>query len=198
MLLQKPILTVHAWKQFDELRRATDGAGRAGSAYVAMPGRMSNEDLVHELLLDPAFQLDESSLVDDLKLLLRVGYIKQQLELQGAPANHESLLRTLTHCLLHFDVNRPSLLRRKFHDLMIRAENNVFHRIRKAEDFDFVKQQAEAGLYRCDNFKNLIVGIRRAIQRAKQGIDWECEKLLRDAGEGMRPAGRSFSQLCNI
>ena len=31
-----------------------------GGAYAALPGRMTNEQLAHELLLDPTFQLDES------------------------------------------------------------------------------------------------------------------------------------------
>ena len=65
--------------------------GRASGAYAALPGRMTNEQLAHELLLDPTFKLDETggcnvqnpvfhriresfhrafweSLVDDLKL----------------------------------------------------------------------------------------------------------------------------------
>lgn len=68
-----------------------DGSGGAGGAYAALPGRMTNEQLAHELLVDPRFRLDESggcgldnpvfqriresfhqafwnSLVDDLKL----------------------------------------------------------------------------------------------------------------------------------
>ena len=32
----------------------------AGGVYAALPGRMTNEQLAHELLMDPAFQLDES------------------------------------------------------------------------------------------------------------------------------------------
>ena len=32
----------------------------ASGAYSALPGRLTNEQLAHELLLDPAFQLDES------------------------------------------------------------------------------------------------------------------------------------------
>ena len=36
------------------------GVGGAGGAYAALPGRMTNEQLAHELLLDPTFQLDES------------------------------------------------------------------------------------------------------------------------------------------
>jgi hypothetical protein len=34
--------------------------GGSGGAYAALPGRMANEQLAHELLLDPTFQLDES------------------------------------------------------------------------------------------------------------------------------------------
>ena len=34
--------------------------GTGGGAYAALPGRMTNEQLAHELLLDPTFQLDES------------------------------------------------------------------------------------------------------------------------------------------
>ena len=82
--------------KFDENRLigapAVDGHITAGDgAYAALPGRMTNEQLAHELLLDPTFKLDETggcnvenpvfhriresfhrafwdSLVDDLKL----------------------------------------------------------------------------------------------------------------------------------
>ena len=93
-----------ALDKFDEDRRAgilaggggggpggNGGGSGGGGAYAALPGRMTNEQLAHELLLDPAFQLDEAggcnidnpvflriresfhrafwdSLVDDLKL----------------------------------------------------------------------------------------------------------------------------------
>lgn len=36
------------------------GGGGVGGAYAALPGRMSNEQLAHELIVDPTFQLDES------------------------------------------------------------------------------------------------------------------------------------------
>jgi hypothetical protein len=33
--------------------------GGGGGAYAALPGRMTNENLAHELILDPSFQLSE-------------------------------------------------------------------------------------------------------------------------------------------
>ena len=68
------IAGVDALEKFDEQRKSghfpsgsgggggggKDGAGGAGGAYAALPGRMTNEQLAHELLLDPNFQLDES------------------------------------------------------------------------------------------------------------------------------------------
>jgi hypothetical protein len=97
------IAGVDALNRFDEQRRIRPcqpplassslggGGGPGSSAYAALPGRMTNEQLAHELLMDPTFQLDESggcstenpvfhriresfhqafwdSLVDDLKL----------------------------------------------------------------------------------------------------------------------------------
>jgi len=89
---------VDALDRFDAERAAghvhTGNPGNppgGSSAYAALPGRLTNEQLAHELLLDPGFQLDESggcsvenpvfhriresfhqafwdSLVDDLKL----------------------------------------------------------------------------------------------------------------------------------
>ena len=67
------IAGVDALAEFDEQRRAglvpndvaanpngRYGGGGAGGAYAALPGRMHNEQLAHELLLDPTFQLDAS------------------------------------------------------------------------------------------------------------------------------------------
>jgi len=61
------IAGVDALNQFDEQRKVglvggprTGVGGSSASAYTALPGRMTNEQLAHELLLDPTFQLDES------------------------------------------------------------------------------------------------------------------------------------------
>ena len=116
------------------------GAGGAGGAYAALPGRMTNEQLAHELLLNPAFQLDESggcgvenpvfhriresfhqafwdSLVDDLRLE-RPCYVR--------------VLRVLGE------------IRDGISDLAGSREQGG---IAEVIDLDLIKQQAEAGLY---------------------------------------------------
>ena len=63
------IAGAEALQKFDEDRLsgalpgtvAAPGDGRGGGgAYAALPGRMTNEQLAHELLLNPDFQLDEA------------------------------------------------------------------------------------------------------------------------------------------
>ncbi len=64
------IAGIEALTQFDEMRSrgVTAFPGPSGAcgqqdscvgAYASLPGRMTNEQLAHELLLDPTFQLDE-------------------------------------------------------------------------------------------------------------------------------------------
>ena len=56
--------------EFDRLRPDLNGGGRGGGgeagtgAYAALPGRMTNEQLAYELLLDPTFQLNENGSTD--------------------------------------------------------------------------------------------------------------------------------------
>ena len=48
--------------QFDAVRAAgshTPSVGSTNVSYTTLPGRLSNEQLAHELLLDPTFQLDD-------------------------------------------------------------------------------------------------------------------------------------------
>ena len=58
------IAAIGVLKAFDEERanghiKILDGVGNA-SAHTSLSGRMNNQQLAHELLLDPLFQLDES------------------------------------------------------------------------------------------------------------------------------------------
>jgi len=191
------IAGVDALNQFDEQRRAGQipgggtggpggggpgGAGGAGSAYAALPGRMTNEQLAHELLLDPTFQLDESggcsvenpvfhriresfhqafwdSLVDDLKL--------------AAPC-YVRVLRVLAE------------IRDGINDL---AGSREAGSISEAVDLDFIKQQAEAGLYGWDNCKNLIAGIVAVIQRVQAPKrDEETKAKWKEVGQAMHDA----------
>ena len=171
------IAGVDALNQFDEQRRAGripggsggegsgggsggGGSGGAGGAYAALPGRMTNEQLAHELLLDPTFQLDESggcsvenpvfhriresfhqafwdSLVDDLRL---------------ATPCYVRVLRVLAE------------IRDGINDL---AGSREAGSISEAVDLDFIKQQAEAGLYTWVNCLRLIGSIVEVIQRVQ-------------------------------
>ena len=188
-----------ALNQFDEQRRAgqvpgggcgwpddggSGGAGGAGSAYAALPGRMTNEQLAHELLLDPTFQLDESggcsvenpvfhriresfhqafwdSLVDDLKLAVPC-YVR--------------VLRVLAE------------IRDGINDLAGSRESGS---ISEAVDLDFIKQQAEAGLYGWDNCKNLIAGIVHVIQRVQAPKrDEETKAKWKEISHAMNDAAR--------
>lgn len=60
------IAGANAVSEFDEQRGAGNvrvaiaGVSTGAGAYASLPGRMTNEQLAHELLLDPVFQLDDS------------------------------------------------------------------------------------------------------------------------------------------
>ena len=119
---------------------------------------MSNEQLAHELLLDPTFQLDESggcsaenpvfhriresfhqafwdSLVDDLRL---------------ATPCYVRVLRVLAE------------IRDGIHDL---AGTRDSCNIMEAVDLDFIRQQAEKGLYGWQDCLRLIAAIFGVIQQ---------------------------------
>ena len=159
------------------------GGGGAGAAYNALPGKMTNEQLAHELLLDPTFQLDESggcgvenpvfhriresfhkafwdSLVDDLKLqepcFVRV-------------------LRVLSEI-------RDGII-----DL---AGNRVNGSIQEVLDLDFIKTQAEAGLFSANSSMALveaIVVIVQQVQAPKRDLEtkqkWQGLCELRSASD---------------
>jgi hypothetical protein len=121
---------------------------------------MTNEQLAHELLLDPTFQLDESggcsvenpvfhriresfhqafwdSLVDDLRL---------------ATPCYVRVLRVLAE------------IRDGISELAGSLQSGA---IAEAVDLDFIKQQAEAGLYGWESCKNLVASIVAVIKRVQ-------------------------------
>ena len=163
-----------ALKKFDEdrLSGALPGGGDApgggggndkgtgGGAYAALPGRMTNEQLAHELLLDPTFQLDESggcsvenpvfhrirerfhqafwdSLVDDLRL--------------STPC-YARVLRVLAE------------IRDGISDLAGSREADT---LRELVDLDFIRQQANAGLYEWSSCSRLVASLVQVIQRTQ-------------------------------
>ncbi len=61
------IAGVNALHQFDEDRRTgapVSAPVATGSSYTELPGRMTNEQLAHELIMNPAFQLSDSGSCD--------------------------------------------------------------------------------------------------------------------------------------
>eukprot|EP00291_Cryptomonas_curvata_P026192 CAMPEP_0172174800 /NCGR_PEP_ID=MMETSP1050-20130122/13871_1 /TAXON_ID=233186 /ORGANISM="Cryptomonas curvata, Strain CCAP979/52" /LENGTH=643 /DNA_ID=CAMNT_0012846827 /DNA_START=422 /DNA_END=2354 /DNA_ORIENTATION=- len=190
------IAGVDALNQFDEQRKAGQvsgpaaggggsggsGGGTGGGAYAALPGRMTNEQLAHELLLDPTFQLDESggcsvenpvfhriresfhqafwdSLVDDLKL---------------ASPCYVRVLRVLAE------------IRDGINDLAGSKESGS---ISEAVDLEFIKQQAEQGLYGWDNCMRLIGSIVAVIQRVQAPKrDDETRARWKQVGQAMQEA----------
>ena len=178
--------------RFDEQRRAGQvpegsggggAAGGAGGAYAALPGRMTNEQLAHELLLDPTFQLDESggcrvenpvfhsiresfhqafldSLVDDLRL--------------AAPC-YVRVLRVLGE------------IQDGISDV---AGSREAGRIAEAVDLDLIRQQAEVGVYgwdSCSRQMGSVVGVIQAVQAPKR--DEETRAGWREVDRGMLEAG---------
>lgn len=193
-----------ALAQFDEERSSgqplggindsgsREGVG-GGGAYAALPGRMTNEQLAHELLLNPLFQLDENggcsaenpvfhriresfhqafwdSLVDDLKL--------------SSPC-YVRVLRVLAE------------IRSGINDLAGSRESG---HLSEAVDLDFIKQQAEKGLFGWENCTRLIGSIVQVIQLVQAPkrdeetkLKWQdVTKAMMEADVAEQP--RSFCQ----
>ena len=144
-----------------------------------LPGRLTNEQLAHELLYNPAFQLDESggcsvenpvfhriresfhqafwdSLVDDLKL---------------ATPCFVRVLRVLAE------------IRDGISEL---AGSREAGSVSEAVDLGFIKQQAEAGLYGWDSCRGLIAAVVAVIQRVQAPKrDEETKARWREVGQAM-------------
>ena len=159
-----------ALAQFDANRAAgrivvaphpgNNNAAAAGAGYAALPGRLTNEQLAHELLLDPTFQLDESggcsvdnpvfhriresfhtafwdSLVDDLRLA-RPCFVR--------------VLRVLGE------------IRDGLADL---AGAHEAAALNEAIDLDYLRQRAEEGAMTPDACRALLLAILAIIQRVQ-------------------------------
>ena len=194
------IAGVDALNRFDEQRRIRPcqpplasssspfGGGPSSSAYAALPGRMSNEQLAHELLMDPTFQLDESggcstenpvfhriresfhqafwdSLVDDLKLETPC-YVR--------------VLRVLGE------------IRDGINDL---AGSREAGNIAEAVDLDYIKKQAEEGLYTWSSCKSLIAAVVSVVQRVQAPKrDEETKAKWKETSDLMSEASSSEEQ----
>jgi hypothetical protein len=179
--------------QFDA-ERVTGGpriGGGNGSAYTAIPGRLTNEQLAHELLLDQTFQLSDNggtsaenpvfhriresfhqafwdSLVDDLKLLPTPCYVR--------------VLRVLAE------------VRDGISELAGGIEVSAIH---EAIDIDFIRRQVELGVYEWDDCKRLVgmvVGVIRRLQAPNRDADTQEQWLT--VGSNMLAATDRPRALC--
>ena len=185
-----------AVRAFDEQRQAGQaaatggwgGGAPGGCACTAPPGGMSHEQLAHELLLNPAFQLDGAggsgveqraresfgrgfwdSLADDLRL--------------ETPC-YDRVLRVLAQ------------VRDGIRDL---AGGGEPAGLSEVVDLDFIRQQAEAVLYGWESCTALVEGVVGAIERAQApGLGAETRAMWREAGPAMRgaTAGDRPAALC--
>ena len=179
-----------ALKKFDEDRlsgalpsgSASGGNGNdkgaGGGAYAALPGRMTNEQLAHELLLDPEFQLDESggcSVENPVFHRIResfhavwcaVFFLISTTLIISNQAFWDSLvddLRLATPCYVRV-LRVLAEIRDGIKDLAGSREAGA---LAESVDLDFIKQQAEAGLYDWDSCTKLVSSIVEIIQRVQ-------------------------------
>ena len=169
------IAGAEALRKFDEQRKAGlipgggsggdqggkgPGAGGAGGAYAALPGRMTNEQLAHELLLDPTFQLDESggcSVENPVFHRIRESFHQ---------AFWDSLVDDLllaTPCYVRV-IRVLAEIKDGINDLAGSREAGA---ITDAVDIDYIKQQAEAGLYTWVSCTALVTSIVEVVQRVQ-------------------------------
>ena len=188
------IAGIDALNAFDEQHRtsATTGATTAstGTAYGALPGRLSNEHLAHELLMDPAFQLnDEGGCTSENPVFRRIRESFHQ-------AFWDSLaddLRLLEPCFVRV-LRVLGEIRDGVNELAGSRESGS---ISEAVDLDFIKQQAEAGLYGWDSFQSLvatIVAIILRVQAPKR--DTETKAKWEDVRQLMETTDNQPRALC--
>jgi len=162
--------------------------GMGGGAYAALPGRMTNEQLAHELLLDAKFQLDESggcSVENPVFHRIRESFHQ---------AFWDSLvddLRLATPCYVRV-LRVLSEISDGIKDLSGSREEDSISEI---VDLDHIKVQAEQGLYGWDSCLGLISNIVTVVQRVQAPkrdeetkAKWkQTEQRMRDASDEEHP-----------
>jgi hypothetical protein len=177
-----------ALAEFDASRAAVSAVERAGgaccsasshSSCATLSGRMTNEQLAHELLLDPAFQLDESggSEVDSpvfhriRESFHRAFWDSLVDDLQLPTPCYTRVLRVLSE------------VRDGISDLAGAPESAS---IAEAIDIEFIRRQVESGAYDWDGCKRLVGGVVGIIQRVQAPKrDEETTQQWRKVGASM-------------
>ena len=154
------IVGVNALNEFDEQRKNNQiphGLPSDGM-HAELPGRMTNEQLAHELLIDPTFQLDESggcSVENPVFHRIRESFHQ---------AFWDSLvddLRLDTPCYVRV-LRVLSEIRDSINDLAGSRET-----ISEVIDLEFIRQQADANVYDWISCLRLIAAIVAVIMRVQ-------------------------------
>lgn len=149
-----------ALQEFDDRYEAGETPTQQPSIYATMPGRISNQQLVHELLLDPAFQLNddggcaiENATFDQIRLSFQRAFwdsLADDMRLQPTPC----FARVLRVC-------------GEIGDSLKELVSEQRSSIEEILDLDFIKQQAEAGLYGLESCRMLVSGIISIIRSSQ-------------------------------
>lgn len=132
----------------------------AGEAYASLPGRMTNEQLAHELLLDNSFQLHDTGGMEDSNPVfyrIRESFHK---------AFWDSLvddLKLAVPCYV-----RVLRVLKEIHDGIVDlAGNRELGSIGEVIDVDYIKDRAEKGAYSFEDAKTLFHGAYAIILRVQ-------------------------------
>ena len=148
-------------RQFDADREnRTPIAPVPGGSYATLPGRMTNEQLAHELLYDPAFQLDDTGSCSAENPVFH--HIRESFH----QAFWDSLaddLKLTTPCYVRV-LRVLSEIRDAIVDIAGSRESDA---IKEIIDIGFIKTQAEQGAFGWDSCKHLVGGVVSVIQRVQ-------------------------------
>ena len=163
---------------------AGPGGSTGAGAYASLPGRMSNEQLAHELLLDPMFQLDDSggcSVENPVYHRIREGFHQ---------AFWDSLaddLKLAIPCYVRV-IRVISEIRDGLNELIGTRDNNTFG-VNEIIDISLIQQQVSENAIAWPDCKTLIgniVGIVQKTQAPKR--DAETLQQWRDTARLMLAA----------
>ena len=149
-------------RQFDADRkdRIPIAPVSGSNTYATLPGRMTNEQLAHELLYDPSFQLDDAgSCSAENPVFHRIRESFHQ-------AFWDSLaddLKLATPCYVRV-LRVLSEIRDAIVDIAGSRESDA---IKEIIDIEFIKTQAELGAFGWDSCKHLVGGVVSVIQRVQ-------------------------------
>jgi hypothetical protein len=155
------------------------GGGCSGGAYASLPGKMSNEQLAHELLLDPLFQLDNNggtSLDNPTFRRIRESF-------------HKAFWDSLAD---DFKLSPPCYVRalrvlREIRDgISDVAGQGQMVAIAAVIDVDFIEARTDVAAFEWEDFKTMIGGVVGIIRRVQAPLrDEETQTLWRAVGTQM-------------